>query len=704
MKAMKLSSYFEYVRPEYIYLKLKPMKSIRNYNSDKIAKAMAIIYKNLFQTVKFHNWKLFFEAPMKVSYYIYMEKNDVSFYFIIPKVYEGLLRDKILDSWKGITIEKVDELPNFSINATRKKCVYSKEDAMSLATDKRSNTLLASILNTLNIIEEGEKVGIFYNFIPVNQRYWRKDYDGTIVKLNENHPIDFEKMSFWYCAKMMVTFIVDISNIVLDTGFALIGQNMKKETNIFRLTSALDEKPLCTATKQKRESIIIDTQILVLSESPNKSRQTNNALSACEAFKSITADNDLEGKKLKKGVTDFTKYKIDGVEKLRLCCEEAGNLLSLPARELLEEYHFISSTNTIETEVPKELQTGYISLGKSMCKGTETEAFLRDNYDQGNFPLVLIGEQGSGKTTFIKNYCRCAEKRNEGIILIDFIKGCELADSVRKIMPSDKIIEIDISQIKDAQGIGYNELKPNKKRGLLEVANLKAIYISSLINSINVDGEPLSTQMDRYLSAASNITMLDANASLRDVIRCLERPEVRHKYIDAIPNEYREILEDEIAALLELDERSGKGENAGEVIGTKFSKIEHIEHRVNLLKKDLKLKVMFNKSTENNINLVKAMEDGKIVLFKIPQSEFPSPYAKNILVTYLLTKIWSVAIARGDMHEQPKRMHIIVDEIFQAPTSMKLLNEEQIPPQTRKFGCKFVFSCQFLKQIGIINP
>lgn len=34
---------------------------------------------------------------------------------------------------------------------------------------------------------------------------------------------------------------------------------------------------------------------------------------------------------------------------------------------------------------------------------------------------------------------------------------------------------------------------------------------------------------------------------------------------------------------------------------------------------------------------------------------------------------------------------------------MKMLRDQEILPQTRKFGCKFVFSCQYLGQIELID-
>ena len=50
--------------------------------------------------------------------------------------------------------------------------------------------------------------------------------------------------------------------------------------------------------------------------------------------------------------------------------------------------------------------------------------------------------------------------------------------------------------------------------------------------------------------------------------------------------------------------------------------------------------------------------------------------------------------------EKPNRVNILVDEIFQAPTTLKTL--EYILPQSRKFACKFVFSTQYIRQLESI--
>lgn len=116
---------------------------------------------------------------------------------------------------------------------------------------------------------------------------------------------------------------------------------------------------------------------------------------------------------------------------------------------------------------------------------------------------------------------------------------------------------------------------------------------------------------------------------------------------------------------------------------------------------DIKLKVMFNKPMENNLDLIKAMDEGKIVLIKIPESHYPTRTHKNILTTFFISKIWLASQLRGGIYKEPRRTHIIIDEIFQAPTAEHILKDVLV--QARKFQTKFVFSAHYLSQIETIK-
>lgn len=45
--------------------------------------------------------------------YIYMEKERIEFYFIIPENYQSLLKEKISDIWKGVTVQDLLNLKRY---------------------------------------------------------------------------------------------------------------------------------------------------------------------------------------------------------------------------------------------------------------------------------------------------------------------------------------------------------------------------------------------------------------------------------------------------------------------------------------------------------------------------------------------------------------------------------------------------------------
>ncbi len=677
---MKIYNLIDYKKPKYKYIQVIPSTSIRNNRSDKIIHLISNLYIDIWKTCEFINKKLRIYASVKVGYYIYMEKHQAFFYFVIPESHYAMFREKIQDIWSNvITLAEVDDIPIFSKDCTKYAMKYYKEDAMSLSCDKRDNLLLSSILSTLEVMEEDDKCGIFYNFIPINQRSFRAKHDNTIERLTQGMPIDKNKNT-WYSVKKIAIMLFSI----LEDFFQIKSTIQKRDLNL------LDE------TKTKRDKRVVDTQILCLSQSSDKKREVSNAISLCESFNIITGDNELLYQRYK-GNVDFNNLLIADIAKNVMQPRECQNLLSLPARELLEQFPNIIHNNVYELSVPEVLQKGYISIGECTYKGKKTKAYFSEEKDIVDMPVVLVGEQGSGKTTYICNYVTQVQKKGEGVILIDYIKNCELSEDIKKNVPKENIIELDLSDVKNAQGIGYNELKPksNDIDDILDVVNRKALYMQLLIDALNNDGGELTSLMDRYLSAALNIVMLDENASLKDIVRCLNDAKYRQSILANIKNPYiRDTLDEEISALEELTDEKGE---------TKQGKINGINHRVYQLQKDLRLKYMYKKDCSHNIDIIKAMDEGKVILVKMPQEYFPTRYTKNVITTYWITKIWAAMLVRGGRELHPKRVHVIVDEIFQAKTAMEFLSNDDIPPQTRKFHCKFVFSCQYIEQIKKID-
>lgn len=705
MKSIKLSDYFKLVKPTYVYLQITPHKSIRNYNSANISKAIAHTYRAINRRIYKQQKKLFFETNYKISYVIDIKDNNAKFYFIIPDCFKNIIIEKCKEIWAKATLEIVDKIEEMQEDTDLYSLSYKKEDALSLAVDKKSNEPLNSILSVMDIMKDQDRVRIIYNFLPISQFGWLDRYNTTIEKIKDHKSIEKRQMSFDYMARSLIISIFNLFDSMVQvindfTGGAPEGSKQSLYSVILGILE--QQQSLSSNTNKKKEATILNTQIAIQSQSKDLTRRENNALSVCQAYRTLDEDNELIYKKEKRkiNVEDYD-YKIDTNT---MSTDECSNFIQVPGRMLLLQ-HGIKHINVEENNIPEELREGTKRLGIAKFKGNKIPAFLENEYNNGNLPLVLIGSQGGGKTTYIGNYAKDCVAAKEGLIVIDFIKNCELSDTIKQYVSKDKLIELDLSTEKDIQGLGYNEIeiKPNLDTFTkLKLASLQSQQIMSLIDSVSI-GDPLSSRMRRFLNAAANIVFVQGYNSVKNVVECLEDFRKRKIYIDSLSLELKANLEDEINTLKELDEwtKGNKKENIEpEVVGTNSGKIEHILDRIGMLREDFKLKYMYNKSLKDNINLVKCMEQGKVVLIKMREADFPTKMQKNLLVTYFITKIWLASQLRGMINDKPLRCNVIIDEVFQGPTSMDIL--EYILPQSRKFACKFIFSTQYIKQLDKI--
>ena len=713
MQSLKLSNYFQLIKPKYKYIEITSHKSIRNYNSDNISKMIARTYKSIDRRIRRQQKKLFFETSFKISYLMDIQNNDCKFYFIVPSIFLNNLLEKISEIWSKATVSIFDENPikQISNNAEMYQLSYKREDALSLKCDKKSNEPLNSILSVIDLMKDKDRITIVYNFLPTSQFSWIDRYMGTIQKIKENKLVDKKQKSFEYIMKSSIMFVsntIDSFLKVMDDFTGGTGEFDNKKLYNTVLSYIENRKDISISTKKKKDATVIDTQIAIFSESADSMRQLENISSVCSSYRSLDEDNEFIYKKVKKKKRnkfkslEQTDYNID--YNTMSCDEVATTCLQIPGRNLLQQFR-LKCVKIEEIQIPEKLKHGYISFGINKYKGVMVNTYVEDEYNIGALPILAVGQQGSGKSTFISNFYKYINTRKEGGVIIDFIKNCELADSLIKSLPKEDLIILDYNKNSDLQSFAFNEFDISKVKEddkKVELANLQAQQILSFVDAINPQ-QPLQARMRKYLSGASNVVFSTGENSLKEVVACLEDFKTRRKYINKLTPFQRELLSDEVKYLEDLDEysKATKSEPTIEVVDTYYSKIEGIIDRISLLKEDFKLKYMFNKNSKDNINFAEELEKGKIIIVKMPQ-DCIKKHAKNVITTFLLSKIWVATEIRGVWNERPKPSHICVDEIFQTKTAMRMLANDDILPQTRKFGCQFFFSCQGTEQIDVL--
>jgi len=723
MGSIKFREIISIIRPEYVFLKLKPNNSIRNNNTHKLARAIASLYKNALENIKkeevkaarvlgkqfFIPTKISFETSSKVAYFIYIEKKKVEFYFIIPRSQLSVIKEKIGDVWTGITAEEVGSLPEFGKDATKYQLAYAKEDALSLAVDRRDNNLLSSTLNVIDVMEEGDKAGVFYNFMPTSQFTWRSTYKHTIEKLRNNTPVDRDKTGSVYVFKMAVSLLSGL----VDTVTGVFSDN-KKAGHINPLETILEHlnggNKISESTQHKAGASILNTQIVVMSQSEDVLRQRNTGRSLAQSFDTVSEDNALSFRSYKKDFK-YTDYSLRGAAVNKMGDEECQSFIVLAGRELLERYNFIDKVETQETEVPEDLQEGVMCVGVNRFRGNDQPAYLSNDKEYKNLTLVLIGPTRAGKSTLIGNLSRDAIQAGECVIIFDYIRNCELSSEIAALFPKEKTLTIDCSNPKTIQGLGYNEVGFSTETFTqYDNAKKQTTQLLTLVNSVNSGDTCLSAKMERYLTSASLVVFI-TGGSIRDVFGILQDHKARHHFLDMVPECQEENLTEYINSLCELDEykdtkikEGGTTRTVSVLCGTKDHLIAGIIDRLNKLKANTYMEAMLKKSTENNIDLTKELQKNQLICISMPESMFATDEERDIYTTYWITKLW-LALQIRSVHIPDRnkltKVNIVVDELYQVSNTQKFLSDKL--SRFAKFGAKPIISCHYINQISYIR-
>ena len=681
-KSIKLNEYIQIVKNEYVTVQIIPAKSNRNNNTDAIAQIINKMYLKANQLIIRENKKLIISTQSKVSYYIHITKDKVEFYFIIPKIHITKFKTKFIEVWKNVEVKEVDRIPIDLNKGTKYQLNYKYNDSLSLDVDKRSNDLLNANLSTLEILEAGESIGIFYNFIPTSEReinYFQVNHSDIINKYKNGNNLKKSK---------------NIGDILILSIRFLIGfiddfiSSMQNSLNNKKVIGIKREPTLATIKKASKD--IIKTQIIISSQSTSRSREQTLLNSMSNSYRSISNDNELIPKEIKKDI-DIYKTTIDNVGVNYATTEEAQNFISIAGRELIEQYNVIDHNKILELKIPKCLENGEIRIGTVKCKDTVQEAYYSTDKQISRLGRVLMGSMGAGKDYYMVNMAKDIIKAGRGLIVIDYIDKCQLSDNIKAITPKEKLLEIDCSNINQLQTFSYNELKISDSMDIytkISIAMQKAQQLQILLDSINDDNSKLTPRMLRYLYAGATVVFFNnSNASFKNVIDVLLDPAKRENIINSLSVEAKEILIDEIDDLKELTKKDKKGnmENVD-------NKIDGIIDRISWLKTNFYTKLAFTKDSKDNIDFIEAINQNKVILIKIPEKIFNSKMIRNVLATFYLSKIW----LSKQLGATENKTELFINEIHQS-YNMQLLMED-ILVECRKFNLVPTLALHYLGQ------
>ena len=682
-ESIKLSKYIEIQKAEYTHIQVIPSKSCRNTNTDKILVLANTMYKKLDRLIRIENKKLIITSKLKLSYYIHITKRCTEFYFIVPTVFYSQVKTKLSETWKNVEIKKVNALPININDCTKYQLSYKLNDVLSLNVDKRSNSLLNANLSVLEILQDDEAVGIFYNFIPMSQK------EQNYFKISSQEALNnFRKGINLKKSKNIVDLGVISLKFLVDFINGLLNAFLSAPKNSHNIINPV-EKTTSSSTQRKAKSDIIRTQAIICAKSDEKEREKQLCTTTFNTFTSLNGDNELEMEEVKKNIDiykDDIKVKYNYTSTL-----ESGKFVNVAGKDIIEQHKNIKHNKVLELRAPKCLEHGEIRIGEVKHKDDKQMTYYSTDEQMKRLGRVLLGPMGAGKDYYMTNMAKDIIKVGRGLIVLDYIDKCQLADNIKAITPIDRLIEINCANPKQLQSFAYDEYKysdSDREVDKIDICMQKAQQYNMLLDTINDVNSTLTPRMLRYLNAAATIVFrVNQYSSFKDIIDVLKNPTKRDNIISLLPTSAKELLQDEIDDLEELSKRDKKGniENAD-------SKIDGILDRISKLKSSsIYTKLSYISESTNNVDFIKAINEGKVILIKIPAKRF-SKTMRSLLATFFLQKVW-IAKEQGATKTQTE---LFINEIHQSYHCQLLM--EDILVECRKFNLTPTLSLHYLDQ------
>ena len=682
-ESIKLSKYIEIQKAEYTHIQVIPSKSCRNTNTDKILVLANTMYKKLDRLIRIENKKLIITSKLKLSYYIQITKRCTEFYFIVPTVFYSQVKTKLSETWKNVEIKKVNALPININDCTKYQLSYKLNDVLSLNVDKRSNSLLNANLSVLEILQDDEAVGIFYNFIPMSQK------EQNYFKISSQEALNnFRKGINLKKSKNIVDLGVISLKFLVDFINGLLNAFLSAPKNSHNIINPV-EKTTSSSTQRKAKSDIIKTQAIICAKSDEKEREKQLCTTTFNTFTSLNGDNELEMEEVKKNIDiykDDIKVKYNYTSTL-----ESGKFVNVAGKDIIEQHKNIKHNKLLELRAPKCLEDGEVRIGEVKHKDDKQMTYYSTDEQMKRLGRVLLGPMGAGKDYYMTNMAKDIIKIGRGLIVLDYIDKCQLADNIKAITPIDRLIEINCANPKQLQSFAYDEYKysdSDREVDKIDICMQKAQQYNMLLDTINDVNSTLTPRMLRYLNAAATIVFrVNQYSSFKDIIDVLKNPTKRDNIISLLPASAKELLQDEIDDLEELSKRDKKGniENAD-------SKIDGILDRISKLKSSsIYTKLSYISESTNNVDFIKAINEGKVILIKIPAKRF-SKTMRSLLATFFLQKVW-IAKEQGATETQTE---LFINEIHQSYHCQLLM--EDILVECRKFNLTPTLAMHYLSQ------
>lgn len=439
------------------------------------------------------------------------------------------------------------------------------------------------------------------------------------------------------------------------------------------------------SVEQKLESPAMEVNIRILTSSRDERHATQilDELEATFNTYESTTGNRLhfkrpKGSALRRLMRNFSWRLFSYEEKMPLSMKEVTTMYHFPPKGVKGTPHLAQSRFT-QAAAPLELPHDGVTLGTNTYRGQETKIQLSPADRLRH--LYVIGQTGTGKTSFMKTLIAQDIAAGNGVCFID-PHGNDILDVLSYVPPEryEDVIYFDPAELSRPFGLNlleYDKRFPEQKTFI--VNELLAIF-KRLYGDVP---ESMGPAFEQYFRNSTMLVMEDpeSGSTMMDIARVLSNSEFRNRKLARSNNPVVNQFWTEIATRAEGEASLA---NIVPYITNKFDDFTANDFMRPIIGQQ-----------QSSFNFRELMDKKKILLVNLSKGRLGERNA-NLLGLIIVGKLFMAALSRAD---NPRGdfppFYLYIDE-FQNITTDSIPG---ILSEARKYKLSLTIAHQFLKQV-----
>lgn len=656
-----MGRYFEQVPNRYRVYKIIPHHSALNQTNRKLLASLHQVF-SMYNSSWSRSWreglKIYHREKDALRWMVSIiggesdeDPAQVEFYVAVTETFADvfLLKLNNHEQWKRCTIEGLDpSVMAIPEDAELHRLKPARANMFSLTYEVNQQTMpIRELVNVVTEVGPEESACLLVQAETVDRQRWRALVDyawGTWEKggVPQRDSIDLLRTwrQAWRIAGRALNEIKSIVDEVM-AGVEKAFMNGKEQDTTRKELGLPDPErqellvggDLSAHTKRKRNLPVFRTELYVAVKATTAEKRGVLARSMAGAFNELAGDNYLTLSKitlitLRRGHDGQLHRLPRDRDACIMSTEELGKIMQLPTGQVQDEYReHLSNNRRVEVAVPDAFsdQTG-IFAGTAMLKGQVQPVYVSTkDTDMLMTARAFIGSPRVGKDQAAINLVVEAKRKHGiGAVIPDVIDERHghrgMADAVRDHLDPDDVIDINLGDYDWPVYIGLEGVT-----GSIKNERVAANRIAQELTNFLMGDDLENHQTREYLREAAKLTRGDLLGIkmlfMSEGYRTKAITEARSRGLD-------------VDLWVDFDNMSDG--RRGQIYGP-------ILTRLGELMGDEVLKLIFCQRPNPALDLARWMQNGKVVIYRIPSRDLGEMAVKTlvhwIVLTTFLTKL-----------------------------------------------------------------